>query len=151
MRLETGLMSKTARQLLKEKDHTIQSIGPDATVYEAVVHMAKLNKGALLVLEGDHLCGIVSERDYTRKIILQDRSSRETQVREIMSKRVVYVVPDTSAENCLAVMSSNRVRHLPVVEDEVPIGMLSIIDVVEHLLSEKEFIIRQLEQYISGG
>ncbi len=144
-------MSKTAEQILRKEDHTIQSIAPTATVHDAIFLMAELDQGALLVLEGERLAGIISERDYTRKIILKGRSSKDTQVREIMSSKVICVSPQTSVEGCLSVMSSNRVRHLPIVKEGVPVGILSIIDVVQSILSEKEFIIHQLEQYIAGG
>ena len=106
--------------------------------------------GALLIMEDDKLAGIFSERDYTRKIVLMNRSSKETRVNEIMTTKVLYMTPDQTADDCMAVMSKHHIRHLPVVENDKPIGMLSVMDVMRNVLMEKEFIISQLENYISG-
>ena len=140
----------TVGEILRIKGHEVWSIAPDATVYDALKVMADKNVGALLVMEGDRLEGILSERDYARKIILMGRSSKSTMVREIMATRVVCVRPEQTAEECMALMTDKRVRHLPVVEDERVIGVISIGDVVKNIISEQEFIIEQLERYVSG-
>jgi CBS domain-containing protein len=120
------------------------------TVYDALKLMAEKNLGAVLVMEGDRLAGILSERDYARKVILHGKSSRDTLVREIMSERVVCVVPEQPAEECMALMTDKRVRHLPVLEGDQVIGVISIGDVVKAIISEQEFMIEQLEHYITG-
>ena len=140
----------TVGEILRIKGHEVWSIAPDATVYDALKVMADKNVGALLVMEGDRLQGILSERDYARKIILMGRSSKSTMVREIMATRVVCVRPEQTAEECMALMTDKRVRHLPVVEDERVIGVISIGDVVKNIISDQEFTIEQLEHYISG-
>jgi len=142
---------KTAAQILRAKpDASVYSIGPDATVYEAVVLMAEKNIGALLVLEHGKVVGIVTERDYARKVALMARSSKETPLRDIMSSPVMYVRPSHSVEECMALMTENRLRHLPVLEGERLIGLVSIGDLVKATISEQQFIIDQLEHYISG-
>ena len=140
----------TVRQILEEKGYKIHSVSPDSLVYDAIKLMSELGIGALLVMEKDKLAGIFSERDYTRKIVLQDRSSKSTKVREIMTQKVFYMTPDQSIEDCMATMTRYHFRHLPVVENGKPIGMLSVMDVMGCMLSDKEFIINQLEGYISG-
>lgn len=140
----------TVGEILRIKGHEVWSIAPDATVYDALKVMADKNVGALLVMEGDRLEGILSERDYARKIILMGRSSKSTMVREIMATRVVCVHREQTAEECMALMTDKRVRHLPVVEDGRVIGVISIGDVVKNIISDQEFTIEQLEHYISG-
>ncbi|MCZ6717920.1 MAG: CBS domain-containing protein [Gammaproteobacteria bacterium] len=140
----------TARQLLELKGYQICYISPDATVFEAIKLMSDNQVGALLVMEAGKLVGIISERDYTRKIVLNNRSSRTTQVREIMTEKVVDVSADQTIEECMVLMSTNHVRHLPVTENGKPIGVLSVMDVVKNIISEKEFMIQQLENYIAG-
>jgi CBS domain-containing protein len=144
-------MTTTARQLLDAKGYKIYSVSPDDLVIDAIRLMAEAKVGALLVMDGDKLVGIISERDYTRKVILNNRSSSTTKVSEIMTDKVLYVRPNQSIEECMVVMSENHIRHLPVVENGIPIGVLSVMDVVKNIISEKEFIIEQLENYIAGA
>jgi len=141
---------KTVAQLLRSKPHGVLSISPDMAVYNALQLMADKNVGALLVLDGDTLVGIFSERDYARKIILVGKSSKDTLVREIMSSHVLYVRPQQTIEDCMALMTDKRVRHLPVLDEHRVIGVISIGDVVKSIISEQEFIIEQLQNYISG-
>ena len=136
--------------LLHAKGHDVWSIPPDASVYEAIKLMADKGVGALLVMEGQRLVGIVSERDYARKVILQGKSSRDTPVREIMTDKVFYVRPDQTVEDCMALMTAQRIRHLPVLDDDRVIGVVSIGDLVRAVISEQEVRIQQLEQYIMG-
>ena len=141
---------KTVAQLLRSKPHGVLSIAPDTAVFRALQLMAEKNVGALLVLEGDSLIGIFSERDYARKVILVGKSSKETAVREIMSSHVLYVRPEQTIQDCMALMTDKRVRHLPVLEDERVVGVISIGDVVKGIISEQEFMIEQLQNYITG-
>lgn len=141
---------KTVRQLLDGKRHKLISISPEATVYEALQAMSEHDVGALVVMESERLVGIFSERDYARKIILHGKSSKETLVREIMTSKVVVVRPGQTVEDCMALMTDKRVRHLPVLEESRIIGVVSIGDVVKEMLSEQKFIIEQLESYIMG-
>ena len=143
-------MTPVAR-LLDTKGHNVYSIGPDASVYEAIKQMADDGVGALLVMEGESLVGIMSERDYTRKIVLQGKSSRETQVRDIMTKDVLYVRPEQTVEDCMALMTAKRVRHLPVLDEDQVIGVLSMRDLVGSVIAEKDHLIQQLENYITGS
>lgn len=140
----------TVGEMLRIKGHDVWSIAPDATVYDALKLMADKNVGAVLVMDAGRLVGILSERDYARKIILRGRSSKETMVQEVMAARVVYVRPGQTAEECMALMTDKRIRHLPVLEDERVVGVISIGDVVKSIISQQEFIIEQLEHYISG-
>ncbi len=139
-----------AHQLLKEKGHEIYSVSPGAMVYDAIKLMTEVKVGALLVIENNKLVGIISERDYTRKVILENRSSHETPVRDIMTAEVLTVTPDQSVEDCMKIMSEHHIRHLPVAENGHPIGIISTMDVVKNIISEKEIIIDQLEHYIAG-
>jgi len=141
----------TVKQILEAKGHEVWSVPPDATVYDALRIMAEKNIGALLVLEADKLRGIISERDYARKVVLKGKFSRETPVAEIMSTNVVTVRPDHSIEECMALMTDKRIRHLPVLENEKLVGIISIGDVVKAYISEQEFTIKQLENYITGS
>ncbi|MDR6857248.1 CBS domain-containing protein [Variovorax guangxiensis] len=143
---------KTVAEILKEKgDQAVHSIGPDASVYEAVALMAQKNIGALLVMEGERIVGMLSERDYARKVVLLARSSKETRLREIMTSSVIYVHPAQTSEECMAVMTENRVRHLPVLDDDDRlVGLISIGDLVKGIISEQKFIIEQLQHYITG-
>ena len=139
-------------QVLEEKGHVIWSVARDAPVLEALQLMAEKNCGALLVVEDEKLVGLISERDYARKIALKGKSSRNTRVEEVMSRRVVYVQPSQTVDECMALMTEKRVRHLPVVDsDEKLVGMISIGDLVKAVISEQEFIIHQLENYITGS
>jgi len=142
---------KTAADILKSKaDPTVHTIAPTASVLDAVRRMAEKNIGALLVVEGERVVGIVSERDYARKIVLLARSSKDTPLRDIMSTPVMYVRPDQSSEECMALMTENRLRHLPVMDGGRLVGLVSIGDLVKDIISEQKFIIEQLEHYISG-
>ncbi len=140
----------TVGMLLKQKTGTIASIKLDASVYQAIELMAERRVGALLVIEGGVLLGIISERDYARKVILQGRSSKETQVAQIMSSPVITVTRQHSVGECMRIITNNRIRHLPVVEDGVILGIVSIGDLVNWVISEQEMTIRHLEAYISG-
>lgn len=139
---------KTVRQLLQAKVHGLCTIGPDARVLDSLRLMAEKNIGALLVVENDKLAGIVSERDYARKVILHGKSSHDTPVREIMTARVVCVQPENTIEECMALMTDKHIRHLPVIENERLVGILSIGDLVKETISEQQFMIKQLESYI---
>ena len=142
---------KTASGLLKSKlDQTVFTIAPTSSVLEAVQLMADKNIGALLVTEDMHVVGIVSERDYARKVTLMSRSSRDTPVRDIMTPDVMYVRPEHTTEECMALMTENRLRHLPVMDGGKLLGVVSIGDLVKDIISEQKFIIEQLEHYISG-
>ncbi len=144
-------MAKTARDILRSKGSDIWSVPPGATVYEALRLMADKNIGAVLVMEGDRLLGIFSERDYARKVDLLGKRAADTPVQTIMTRRVVCVRPDETIEECMALMTDKRVRHLPVVENDRVVGLVSIGDVVKAIISEQEFIIGQLENYITGA
>ncbi len=140
----------TINRLLESKGRDIWSISPDAWVYEALTLMAEKNTGALLVIEDGQVAGIISERDYARKIILKGKTPRNTPVREIMTSQVISVTSDHSIEFCMALMTEKRIRHLPVYTGDQLVGVISIGDVVKALISEQEFIIKQLENYITG-
>jgi CBS domain-containing protein len=138
----------SAAQLLGRKPRDIHAVSPDAPVLEAVRLMAEHGIGALLVMQGDKLAGIVSERDYARKVILKGRSSADTPVRDIMTAQVHTVEPGASAQACMQIMTDRRIRHLPVVEAGRVVGMLSIGDLVRAVLAEQAQTIEQLENYI---
>ena len=141
---------KQISDLLNHKGRDIWSLSPDATVYEAIDQMSQKGVGALLVMEGETLVGIVSERDYARKVILKGKSSKETPVREIMSSPVICARPNLTVEETMALMTEKRVRHLPVVSGEKVVGVISIGDVVRGIIDDKEFDIQQLTKYITG-
>jgi CBS domain-containing protein len=143
-------MASTVARLLERKGHDVWSIAPDATVYEAIRRMAEQGVGALVVLDGRKLAGIISERDYARKVILLDRSSKDTPVSAIMTREVVYVTPRQTVEECMALMTARRIRHLPVMEDGSVVGILSIGDLVKDIIADREYLIEQLENYITG-
>src|SRR3990172_8210277 len=142
---------QTVRGLLRGKGSQVYSISPEASVYDALKIMAEKGVGALVVLtrEGE-LAGIDSERDYARKVEVLGKTARETSVREIMTERVVCVRPDQTVEECMALMTNKRIRHLPVIEGNALTGIISIGDVVKAIISEQEFMIAQLENYITG-
>ncbi|MHB9031479.1 MAG: CBS domain-containing protein [Anaerolineae bacterium] len=140
----------TVSQLLQHKGSQVWSIAPNATVYAALELMAAKNIGAVLVMEGENLVGILSERDYARKVILKNKLSKDTFVHEIMTAPVVCVRPDQTIEDCMALMTNKRIRHLPVIEGNQVIGVVSIGDVVRSVISEQEYTIEQLENFITG-
>jgi len=142
---------KSVAEILKSKpEQTVHTITPSASVFDAVKLMAEKSIGALLVMEDLKIDGIITERDYARKIVLMGRSSKETPVRDIMTSPVMYVRPDQTNEECMALMTDNRVRHLPVIDDGKLMGLISIGDLVKDIISEQKFIIDQLEHYIMG-
>jgi CBS domain-containing protein len=142
---------RTAADLLKLKPHeNVHIVTPTASVFDAVKLMADKNIGALLVMEGAQVAGIITERDYARKIALMSRSSKETPVREIMTSPVMYVRPAHTSEECMVLMTENRLRHLPVMDGGNLLGIISIGDLVKDIISEQKFIIQQLEHYITG-
>jgi CBS domain-containing protein len=139
----------TVQRLLQAKGHDVWSITPEVSVYEAVKLMAEKNVGALIVLNDGQLAGIISERDYAREIVLKDRSSRDTLVGEIMTRKVLYVHPEQTTEECMALMTERNLRHLPVLDNGRLSGVISMRDVVRDVIAEKEFLIEQLENYIT--
>jgi CBS domain-containing protein len=141
---------KTLKRVLDAKGTDVYFTLPTASVFEALEEMAKRDVGALIVLEDGKVAGIFSERDYARKIILVGKSSRETPVSEIMTARVVYARPEQTLEECLALMTDKRIRHLPIMADGELIGVVSIGDLVKAIIAEQRFTIRQLENYVSG-
>jgi CBS domain-containing protein len=142
---------KTVRQLLEAKGYEVWTISPDALVYDALKLMADKGVGALPVLDEGQLVGLISERDYARKVILKGKSSLETPVSEIMTRRVVCVSLEQTIEGCMALMTEEHIRHLPVLKDNRLAGIISIGDVVKGIISQQEFLIEQLERYIVGG
>ena len=141
---------KTVAEVLSGKDPELHTIGPDASVLDALRVMAEHEVGALPVVDGGRLVGLISEREYARKVILLDRSSRTTPVRDIMMSRVPCVEPGRTVEECMALMTDKRVRHLPVLEGEALVGLVSIGDLVKAIIDEQQFIIEQLELYIAS-
>jgi len=137
-------------QLLRNKGDAVWSVSPETSVYVALELMAAKNIGALLVLDDEKLAGIFSERDYARKIILHGKSSKDTPVKDIMTFKVVTVRPDQNIADCMALMTDKHIRHLPVLEDDKVIGVISIGDVVKGIIAEQEFHIEQLESYITS-
>ncbi len=139
----------TAADILRLKGNSIWSIAPDVKIIEALHAMAEKGVGALLVMDGDKLIGIVTERDYARKVALEERSSRESLVRDIMSNRVLCARPDQTVHECMALMSDKRARHLPVIDHKKVIGVISIGDLVKAIIAEQKFEIEQLQNYIN--
>ncbi|MBI2001427.1 MAG: CBS domain-containing protein [candidate division NC10 bacterium] len=142
---------KTVQQILRHKGSAVWSVTPDSMVYDALRLMAEKGVGALLVLDAGRLVGIISERDYARKVILKGKSSLDTPVSEIMTERVMCVRPGQTVEECMALMTEKRIRHLPVLIDDQVVGVVSIGDLVKASLDEKDFMIKQLENYITGS
>ena len=139
---------KTVRQLLQSKGSAVYSVSPNASVFEALKLMAEKEVGALVVLEGGRLAGIISERDYARKVILHGKSSHDIPVYEIMTGKVVTIQPEQTVDQCMTLMTSKRIRHLPVIEGDRLIGLVSIGDLVKEVIAEQEQTIKQLESYI---
>ncbi len=142
---------RTIRDILQEKGFDIYAITPESSVFQALQLMAEKNVGALMVMTGDTVEGLISERDYARKIVLKGRLSRDVPVREIMSPEIVAIGPEEDVERCMTLMTHKRVRHLPVFENGRLIGLISIGDIVKAIIEHKEETIRQLEKYIKGG
>jgi CBS domain-containing protein len=147
-RLETFT---TVEVILQTKGRQVWSVAPDTTVFDAIAKMAEKNVGALLVMEGDRLAGIVSERDYTRKVALLGKNSRTTPVRDILTAVVHPVTPQTTVQECMGLMTDKRVRHLPVIENERVVGIVSIGDLVNWIIHTQKVAIDQLHAYIAGG
>jgi CBS domain-containing protein len=143
-------LNDSVELILKRKGFQVHSIEPDVTVYEALQEMADNDIGALVVIDGTEVVGIFSERDYARKVVLKDRSSREMKVQEIMTTPVVTVTPKTTVDECMYCMTSQRCRHLPVVDGGTVVGLVSIGDLVNWIMSAQDFAIHQLEDYITG-
>lgn len=141
----------TAESILQSKGRDVFAIAPETTVFEAIRQLADRNVGALLVMDGSHLLGVFSERDYTRKIALQGRNSRETLVGEVVSHEILCASPDTSIAECMKMMTANRVRHLPVLRGDRVVGILSIGDLVNWIIRTQDATICSLESYIAGG
>ena len=139
---------KLVSELLKKRDQTLWHLRPGDTVFDALKLLADYSVGALMVMEGGKLVGIFSERDYTRKVALQGRSSKETTVAEIMTSHVLVVSPHTRTRACMALMSEKKIRHLPVVDGDTVVGMISIRDIMDDIIADHEFTISQLESYI---
>ncbi|MGA3266223.1 MAG: CBS domain-containing protein [Verrucomicrobiota bacterium] len=144
-------MSVPISTVLHHKNPKLWTVSPEATVFEAVKLMAEKDIGALPVMSGDRLAGLFTERDYARKIVLYGKSSKETRVREIISSKVVTITPGDFVEECMKLMTENRVRHLPVLQDEKLIGIISIGDLVNWTISAQDAAISQMEQYIAGS
>jgi len=143
--------SGTINEILTQKGSGIWTIPPDATVFEAIQMMAEKNVGALLVTDQGKLMGVVSERDYTRKVAIKGKSSKELKVREILSPKVIHATPGHSVEECMRMMTEHRIRHLPVLDGDKIAGVISIGDLVNWIISTQNAEIQQLEQYIAGG
>ncbi len=139
------------KHILKGKGSSVWSIGPDETVYRALQMMAEKEIGALLVLDGEKIVGIFSERDYARKVILQGRSSANTKISELMITEVIYASPDDSIQESMAIMSKNKIRHLPVIEDGKLCGIVTGNDIINHIISSQKSEIEALKKYITGG
>ena len=146
------MLEKTkVSEILKDKGKAIVSVDPGATVFEALSLMAERNTGAVLVMSEGRLEGLLSERDYARKVVLRGRNSRETHVREIMSRELIIVHPEDSVMESLAIMTEKRIRHLPVMEGSEVVGLISIGDLVKRVINEQHIMIKHLENYISGS
>ena len=141
---------KPVSELLKSRDGTLWHVRPDESVFSALELLARYEVGALMVMDGGRLVGVFSERDYTRKIALQGRNSKETQVADIMTRQVVTVAPATGTRACMALMSERKIRHLPVLDGSTVLGMISIRDILDDIIADHEATIAQLESYIQS-
>lgn len=141
---------KTVHQLLQSKGSYVISVPSDTTVYDALLIMAEKQIGAVAVMDGEHLAGIFSERDYAREVVLKGRTSKTTPVKDVMSSKVITVTPDNTVEDCMTLITNKRVRHLPVLHNGKVTGILSIGDLVKETIAEQEVLIQQLESYIQG-
>ena len=141
---------KPVSELFKNRPNTLWSLGPDDSVFEAIKILAEKGVGALMVMDKGKLVGILSERDYTRKIALLGKNSKETKVRDIMTSNVLVVTPQTRTRQCMAIMSEKKIRHLPVLDGDTVVGMLSIRDLMNDIIADHEYTISQLESYIKG-
>lgn len=141
----------TVKEMLKEKDGGVLTISPQDTVYRALEIMAEKNLGALVVVEGEKVVGVFSERDYARNVVLKGKSSKDTLIKDLMSENPCYVRPEQTLNDCMALITEKRIRHLPVLDGEKLIGIVSIGDVVKQQIIDQEFTIKQLENYISGS
>jgi len=141
----------TVKEMLKEKTGDVLTISPQDTVYKALEVMAEKNLGALVVVEGEKVVGLFSERDYARNVVLKGKSSKDTLVKDLMNANPCYVRPDQTLNDCMALITEKRTRHLPVLDGKKLIGIVSIGDVVKQYIVDKEFTIKQLENYISGS
>jgi len=141
---------KTVEQILNLKGHEVWSVDPRDTVLDSLKLMSEKGVGAMLVMDGDKLVGIVTERDYARKVILEGKSSKDTTVSEIMSGKVLCVTPDRTVDECMALMTDKRARHLPVIDQKRVVGVVSIGDLVKAMISEQQILIDQLQNYIAG-
>ncbi|MFL9609245.1 CBS domain-containing protein [Methylobacillus sp. Pita2] len=141
---------KTVRQVLETKGSTIYSVAPESLVYDALLLMAEHHIGALVVLQRDNMVGIFSERDYAREVVIKGKTSKTTTVGDIMSVQLITVSPEDTVEHCMNLMSGKRIRHLPVLEDDKLVGLLSIGDLVKETIAYQEFLIKQLESYIQS-
>ncbi|MCS7057289.1 MAG: CBS domain-containing protein [Meiothermus sp.] len=144
-------MTSTVRQLLQAKGGSVYTIAPEATVFEALERMAAHDVGALMVVQRERLVGVFSERDYARKIVLMGRISKDTRVEEVMTTELVTVGPEATVAYCMNLMTAHRVRHLPVLENEKLVGVVSIGDVVKAIITQQELMIAELESYIIGA
>jgi CBS domain-containing protein len=143
--------STSVKQILSEKGHEVWSTSPNTTVFDALKFMSEKSIGALVVLDNLEVVGVFSERDYARKVTLEGKSSKNLPVKEIMTRRVVCVKPENTTEECMALMTDKHIRHLPVVEGDELVGIISIGDVVKAIISQQELVIEQLENYITGA
>ncbi len=141
---------KPVIELLKHRDQTLWHVRPDDSVFDALKLLAEYEVGALMVMEQGRLVGVISERDYTRKVALQGRNSRETRVGDIMTRNVVVVSPKVGTKDCMAIMSQKRIRHLPVLDGETVLGMISIRDIMDDIIADHELTIAQLQSYIAS-
>jgi signal-transduction protein with cAMP-binding, CBS, and nucleotidyltransferase domain len=147
--IEGGTM-RPILELLKKRDTAIWSLKPEDSVFDALQHMANHNVGAMMVMQQDRLVGVLSERDYTRKIALAGKSSRDTKVQDIMTASVLTVSPQTRTRDCMALMSQNKIRHLPIVDAGKVLGMISIRDIMDDIIADHELTISQLQSYIAS-